>query len=332
MNSIKHQTFPMLIAVALLVGCGTETTGASGTVVNEAGEPIAGATLRLHDWHYDSGGKYDSLRKTGTTDTNGEFSIQYEGGCDPSNCIGGGALVVIADGYESSFYEISERAGEQFDSDISIKLPEYDGLTVDAIGIPDEQPRPLIQRTEVKSYVAYYPRADSFSESQVQHTNGTCDQQITVHGRLEEYRCTGFDGKVFDSCFVLDDERLDNAVVCTGPLASQNRIITRFALNAELPVADLSNTSAETLPRWVTFSAGLDEDQITCIYLPNQLVTNVGEEVIFQCNGAKTTWLLSDIEQGVVWSATRIGSDGSPNSGILNKLGSRKILFQSVSF
>lgn len=326
---MKFATNLLFPAILCVMGCSHEITGASGVLVDQSGSGISDATIELYDRGFYKNG---APRSTSITKEDGTFSVLYSEKCGFHDCLGGGYLVGIAEGYETQYIKLSEMSGDQFHSGVVLMLPDYDGLPAASTGIPDEQPRLATESTRVSQYNVKIPQEGSFQAQLISSVTGSCENQITEHGRSDEYDCASIDGVDYSPCFHTNDDTLESEVVCRPDGIGSNHRYIHMTLSAPLPAGDDFSQTDTPIPRSFIFNAGRNNFYNNCERTSEPLQTNEGDRIGYVCEGDLVTWALTDFERGDIWSVTRIGVAKTPSTEIVEVLGKRRIQLLSILF
>lgn len=316
-------TYALVAGAALLGGCDVETTEAVGTVRTAEGAPIAGAELRLWTIY-----RPDARPEARTrSDGEGRFRIAFSNTCGFVDCAFSGDLVADADGYEGVIADVPAGKGNRVD----VTLRPDDGLPVEANGIPEETPRPLLEATTVREFSPSVPDPTPWRAEVRRGVPGDCDAWVVAFGRDDQLACTDASGRDLGPCFVGDDGA--GPVVC-HPDGLRGRHWAELEPDTALPAGRPAGSVPDALP----LTVGIPTDYrarhvvpVGCFPPAVPLVTNLGEPIAYECTGGRVTWLLDDLEPGTLWTVTRVGSAVEvPDGGVVEVLGRETVLLSSV--
>ena len=327
--NIRYLTTALAVA-ALASGCAKETTEAAGTVRDVEGNPLPGATVSL--WMHGEGYGRAAPKSSTSTDADGRYRVSFTNTCGFVDCAFGGDLVADADGHEGMIVDIPTGGGHTVD----FALRGHDELPIETTGIPDEQPVPVVDATWISVFKAEPPPQTDDGllgrrETIVHGVSGLCDAWVTEHGRGDQLDCTRADGEAFDTCFLPPGAE---RVLCSsdGLYGGHSSVRFELAPDTVIPEGRPTTTTESGLPLLVRLAVDyrVSRYSSSCVPPTDPLFTNLGERIAYECDGARTTWLLGDLERAAVWTATRIGSTSEPAAGIVEESGRRTVVLQSV--
>jgi len=324
---MRHLLFTASVLAGVLTVSGCHSSvGASGIVLDEAGEPVSDAAVELYGWGYPDSKVADSF----LTGIDGRFHVKYRVRCGFMDCLLGGTLIVDADGYESRLQGTRLDQDDGFEENAVVSLVTYDELSVEASGIPDEQPREYVESTRRSDYVPELPVEGGPSYNASTIVYGTCSGLIRRHGRTDEYACESASLENLGSCF-LPVGSTDVLVCRPEGYGSRSRVI--FKSMSDLPSHSDEDPVADPLPFTVYFpGAASDYRSVRCTEVSQPLFTNVGEEIGYECSGQPMTWLLNSFSRDGVWTVDRVGGAHNEATGSVDVLGRRRVYIESVRF